>query len=197
MNRSFAATALGLAFISIAALGLSGCVGAAVGAGAAVGTAAYSERGVEGAAKDLKIATAIRAAYLEKDEMLPVKIGIEVYDGRVLLTGIASGESMRADAVRLAWTVSGVKEVLNEIQLSGGGVVETARDAWITTQLETAITFDKEIMAVNYSIETVNGTIYLIGVAQSKAELDRVIARARTIDYVKNVVSHVRIKGSS
>jgi osmotically-inducible protein OsmY len=197
MNRSFAATVFGLALVSLAAGGLSGCVGAAVGGAAAVGTAAYSERGVEGAAKDLKIATAIRAAYLEKDEMLPVKISIEVYDGRALLTGIASSEQMRADAVRLAWTVSGVRDVLNEIQLSGGGAMETARDSWITTKLKTEITFDKEIMAVNYSIETVNGIIYLIGTAQSQAELDRVIAHARTIDYVKNVVSHVRIKGAS
>lgn len=197
MNRSFAATVFGLALVSLAAGGLSGCVGAAVGGAAAVGTAAYSERGVEGAAKDLKIATAIRAAYLEKDEMLPVKISIEVYDGRALLTGIASSEQMRADAVRLAWTVSGVRDVLNEIQLSGGGAMETARDSWITTKLKTEITFDKEIMAVNYSIETVNGVIYLIGTAQSQAELDRVIAHARTIDYVKNVVSHVRIKGAS
>lgn len=197
MNRSFAAIVFGLVLASLAAAGLSGCVGAVVGAGAAVGSAAYSERGVEGAAKDLQIATSIRAAYLEKDEMLPVKIGIEVYNGRVLLTGIASSDQMRADAVKLAWTVSGIKEVLNEIQLTGGGVVETARDSWITTQLETSITFDKDIMAVNYSIETVGGVIYLIGTAQSKAELDRVISHARTIDYVKNVVSHVQIKGAS
>lgn len=197
MNRSFAAIVFGLVLASLAVAGLSGCVGAVVGAGAAVGSAAYSERGVEGAAKDLQIATSIRAAYLEKDEMLPVKIGIEVYNGRVLLTGIASSDQMRADAVKLAWTVSGIKEVLNEIQLTGGGVVETARDSWITTRLETSITFDKDIMAVNYSIETVGGVIYLIGTAQSKAELDRVIAHARTIDYVKNVVSHVQIKGAS
>lgn len=195
MSRPLTAAILGLAFLSFA--GLSGCAGVVVGGAAAVGTAAYSERGVEGATTDLKIATAIRASYLEKDEMLPIKIGIEVYEGRVLLTGIASSEQMRADAVRLAWKASGVKEVLNEIQLAGGGATETARDSWITAQLKTAITFDKDIMAVNYSIETVNGVIYLIGIAQSKAELDRVIAHARTIDYVKNVVSHVRIKGAS
>lgn len=194
MSRSFAATVFGLVLASLAAAGLSGCAGIVVGGAAAVGTAAYSERGVEGAAKDLKTAAAIRAAYLEKDEMLPIKISIEVYEGRVLLTGIASDEKMRAEAVKLAWSVSGVKEVLNEIQLAGGGVVETARDSWITTKLKAEITFDKEIMAVNYSIETVNGIIYLIGTAQSKAELDKVIAHARTIDYVKDVVSHVRIK---
>lgn len=195
MNRSFAQLVLGLALASLA-VGLSGCVGAVIGAGATVGTAAYEERGLEGAARDLKIATSIRAAFLEKDQALPVKVSIEVYEGRVLLTGVTS-EPMRADAVRLAWSVAGVKEVFNEIQLTGGGAAETARDAWITTQLKTAITFDKDIMAVNYTIETDSGVIYLMGIAQSKAELDRVIAHARTIEYVKNVVSHVRVKEAS
>ena len=132
MKRSVVTAVLGLAFASIAA-GLSGCAGAVIGAGATVGSAAYSERGVDGAARDLKVATAIHSAYLEKGDMLPIKIGVEVYDGRVLLTGVASSEPMRADAVRLAWAASGVKEVLNEIQLAGGGAMETARDSWITT----------------------------------------------------------------
>ncbi len=49
---------------------------------------------------------------------------------------------------------------------------------------------------MNYSIETVNGVVYLIGVAQSQEELDRVINHARQISYVRRIVSHVRIKGA-
>jgi len=196
MKRSLALTALGLV-LALAAAGVAGCAGVVVGTGAAVGTAAYSERGVDGAARDVRTATAIRAKFLDFDQNLSFKIGVEVYDGRALLTGVAADEQMRADAVRLAWSVDGVKEVLNEIQMAGGGAVELARDSWITTQLKTKITFDKEVMAVNYSVETVNRTIYLIGLAQSRAELDRVIAHARTIDYVRDVVSHVGIKGES
>ncbi len=197
MKRPLAVTVRRLAVVLAAVAGLSGCAGALIGGGAAVGTAAYSERGVDGAARDLKIATTIHGRYLEFSQELPVRIGVEVYDGRVLLTGVANGEQMRADAVRLAWTVGGVKDVLNEIQLEGGGAVEFGRDSWITTQLKTKITFDKEILAVNYSIETVNRTIYLIGLAQTQAELDRVMAHARGIEYVKDVVSHVKIKGAS
>ena len=52
-------------------------------------------------------------------------------------------------------------------------------------------------MAINYSVETVNGTIYLIGIAQNQEELDRVIAHARTIEYVRKVVDHVRVKKPS
>ncbi len=197
MKRPHAVTIRRLAVVLAAVAGLSGCAGALIGGGAAVGTAAYSERGVDGAARDIKIGTTINARYIDFSQDLAIKIGVEVYDGRVLLTGVAGSEQMRADAVRIAWTVGGVKDVLNEIQLAGGGGMELARDSWITTQLKTKITFDKEILAVNYSIETVNRTIYLIGMAQSQAELDRVVAHARGIEYVKDVVSHVKIKGAS
>jgi osmotically-inducible protein OsmY len=56
------------------------------------------------------------------------------------------------------------------------------------------MTFDKKILAINYSIETVNGIVYLIGIAQNQEELDRVIAHARAIDYVRQIKSHVRVK---
>jgi osmotically-inducible protein OsmY len=49
-------------------------------------------------------------------------------------------------------------------------------------------------LAINYNIETVNGTVYLIGIAKSQLEVDRVIAHARSLGYVKRVISHVRIK---
>ena len=197
MKRWSAAKAFGLVLLLTSAIGLQGCAGAVVGAGATAGVAAYSDRGIDGAAKDLKIESSVLASFLEKNQMLPIKIGVEVYEGRALLTGVADSEQMRANAVQIAWGASGVKEVLNEIQLAGGGAVNLAKDSWITAQLKTQITFDEDISSVNYVVETVNGTIYLIGIAQSQAELDRVLAHAREISYVQNVISHVRVKGPS
>lgn len=176
---------------------LGGCAGALVGAGATVGVAAYQERGVEGVARDTKLATQIRASYLEADSTLATNIGIEVYERRALLTGLIETEGLRARAVKLAWGVDGVKDVINEIQIRNEeGIVEFAYDSWISAQLQTKITFDEDILAINYSIETVNAVIYLIGIAQDQAELDRVLAHARGIDRVRRVISHVRIKGS-
>jgi osmotically-inducible protein OsmY len=183
---------LGLAAALVA--GLSGC-GVVVGAGAATGITAYQERGVEGAAEDLRIEIRILDKWLNHDGSMVRKLGIDVYESRVLLTGIAAGEKMRADAVRLTWRAAGVKEVLNEIQLPGeGGETSLARDGWITAQLKSKITFDQKIYAVNYFIETVNGVVYLIGTAQNQAELDRVTAHAKQLAYVNKVVSHVLLK---
>lgn len=176
---------------------LAGCTaaGTAAGAGAAVGVAAFEERGVEGAARDLRTTAQIREAMFMEDHTLLTKIGVEVYMGRALLTGAVTDEQVRADAVRLAWTAAGVEDVLNEIQVvEDTDAVDGARDVWITTQLRSQLTFDKQVLAINYSIETVNGTIYLIGTAQNQAELDRVIAHARELSNVRRVVSHVEIK---
>ena len=173
---------------------LGGCAGAVIGGGAAVGTAADQERGVQGVARDMATATRMRTKLLDAGEKYVTGVGVEVYEGRILLTGALVSEDMRAQAVALAWKTDGVKDVLNEIQLGNPSFRDLATDSWITTQLQSKITLDKKILAINYSIETVNSTIYLIGIAQHQQELNRVIAHAKNINYVKQIINHVRVK---
>jgi len=71
---------------------------------------------------------------------------------------------------------------------------DLAIDSWITAQLVSKITLDKDIFAINYKIKTVNRIIYLIGVAQTKAELNKVLLQAKNIGSVKQVINHVQIK---
>ena len=182
--------------IMIAAMpALIGCTGAVVGAGAAAGVAAFEERTIGTVADDTKIAAQIRLAIMDRGPDYALKIGIEVFEGRVLLTGLVPTENMRAEAVQKSWSISGVKDVLNEIQISSGSLIGTARDAWISTQLTTRIAMDEKIYSINYVIETVGGVVYLLGIAQNQMELNRVIAHSRNLKYVKKVISHVRLKG--
>lgn len=170
-------------------------VGAVMGVGAGAGLAAYQERGMDGVARDMALSSRILDQYARHNHTLVANIGIEVYESRALLTGQVDTEDERADAVRLAWKVDGLLDVINEIHVtSDDGVLDTARDAWVSTQLEAKITFDEKILAINYAIETVGGTVYLIGIAQNDAELERVKNHARSISYVRRIVSHVRIK---
>ena len=169
----------------LAALSLSGCtpIGAVVGLGATAGLAAFEERGVEGSARDLRTAASIHELWFSFNHAIALSIGLEVFEGRALLTGIIPNEQLRSDAVRLAWKGEGVQEVINEIQIAEStDVLDTARDTWITTRLKTKITFDEEVLAINYAIETVAGVVYLIGIAQDQAELDRVFAHARDVE---------------
>jgi len=170
-------------------------VGVVLGIGAGTGLAAYQERGVDGVARDLGLSSRIIDQYARFDHTLLAHIGVEVYESRALLTGQVKTETERADAVRLAWKVDGIVDVINEIHVtSDGGVIDTARDSWISAQLEAELTFDEKILAINYTIETVGGTVYLIGIAQNDAELERVKNHARSIAYVSHIVSHVRVK---
>lgn len=175
-------------------MALSGCAGLLLGAGATAGVAAFDERGIKVVAQDTAISTKIRAKLLDRTDNLFRDVGVEVHDGRALMTGRVANEDMRADAIKIAWSVENVKDVINEINVSPNPLSDIANDSWITTKLKSKLTFDVDILAINYAIETVGGVIYLIGIAQDQPELDRVIGYARDISYVKRVVSHVRIK---
>ncbi len=192
---SFIPKAAALAVVlALGAGGLGGCAGAVVGGGAAVGTAAYQERGLQIVARDMAAATKVRISLLNAGEQYAIGVGVEVFEGRVLLTGTLPNEEMRATAVSLTWKAEGVTDVINEIQLRDLSLRDLAKDSWITAQLKSKLTFDKNILAINFSIETVNAIVYLIGIAQNQQELDRVIAHARNLSYVRRIISHVRVK---
>jgi osmotically-inducible protein OsmY len=175
--------------------GLSGCVGVALTGAASAGIAASEERGLGGALTDTRIRTDINAKWLNASMDMLQKVDLTVQEGRVLLTGSVPTPEMRLEAVKLVWQVDGVREVINEIKVGdGSGAGSYARDVWIATQLRSDILFDRGVQSVNYSIETVDGVVYLMGVAQSQGELDRVTNYARNLRYVKRVVSYVRIK---
>ena len=183
----------------LALLAVSGCgTGVVVGGGASVGVAIAQERTVGTAVDDAVIAATLVRYFFEYDIELLRKVSAEVVEGRVLLTGSVAIPEDRVDAVRLTWQVDGITEVLNEIQVTDrGGLADFALDTWISTQLRTKLLLDREIKALNYNIETVNGVIYMIGIAQNELELERVTNHARTIENVQKVISHVRILGAS
>lgn len=181
-----------------AGMGLGGCASAVVGAGATGAVAAAQERGLDGAIVDSRIRTEINYAWIEYDKELFAALNLNVYEGRVLVTGIAKSEKDRNEAVARVWKVRGVREVINEIIVDPSGKTGTfASDTWIAAQLRSEILFDRDVNAINYSIEAVRGTVYLFGVAQNKAELDRVITRARNINNVTRVVNHVLLKNDA
>ena len=193
--QKFVSTRTGMVLLVLLSVSaLSGC-SAVVSAGATVGVAAVQERGIKGKANDIKIEALILDQYVRVGLKLTTTIGVEVYEGRVLLTGATTDSRLSDQAVKLAWKVDGVKEVLNEIQTTKNtSATDYAQDTWITAQLKSKLTFDIEILAINYVVETVNGTVYLIGVGQNQAEIDRAVQHAAGIKYVRKVISHVRLK---
>jgi osmotically-inducible protein OsmY len=175
---------------------LSGCVPLLLGAGTETAVVVAQERSVGNAIDDASILIQIKNLYAKQDyKDLLANVEVKSVEGRVLLTGNVDKPDSQIEAVRLAWTVDGVKEVMNEIQINDkAGFWNYARDVSISTQIRTRLVITKDIRSINYSVITVNQVVYLTGIAQDQAELDRVTYVASTTNYVQRVVSYVRLK---
>ncbi len=182
--------------LAASALVLSSCTlaGTALGVGATAGVAMTQEGGIGRAVDDGRIQLEINNLWLHYSVEAFSKLDMTVNNGRVLITGVVQNPEHRVEAVRLAWQPEGVQQVINEVRVAeSDGIMGYAKDTWITTRLRSGMTFDRDIESVNYSIDTVQGTVYLMGYANSQKELNRVVEMARTISGVQNVVSYVQV----
>jgi osmotically-inducible protein OsmY len=184
---------VGCALLSL----LAGCspLDMTLSGGATVATAASEERGLGQAVNDNGITLGIANAMLQTDPGLVTKVDVEVHEGRVLLAGRVDKPEDRVTAVKIAWQQPNVVEVIDEIKLAQSeSVGEYLHDVWLAQTLRNDLLFDSRVRSINYNVDCVAGTIYLMGVAQNQAELQRVIDHARDISYVRNVISFVRLK---
>ncbi|MBL8703208.1 MAG: BON domain-containing protein [Rhodospirillales bacterium] len=175
-------------------LGACSPAGMALTAASTAGVAAVQERGFLATLDDSTIKGRIGEAFLMASEAIFLAVTVRVHEGRVLLVGALDDPALRARAVDLAKAQPGVREVIDELQPGEGSVAAYAQDAWITAQVNARFTFDLDIYAVNYSVDTVGRVVYLMGIADDQRELDRAVDHARRIRYVKKVVSHVMLK---
>ena len=188
-----------IALALLGTLSLTGCIplvvgGAAVGAGGA-GYVAGQERGVGGLVSDRTLKSRVENKWYEANKEMARGLTANVENGKVVITGTVKDPEWKVDAVRLAWQVDGVNEVHSEAAVRNETTFsEDARDTWITTRLRTELITDTKIRSLNYSIETVNGTVYLMGTARTQAELDRAIDHARNLSGVREVVNYVEIR---
>jgi osmotically-inducible protein OsmY len=200
MARLNAIAALGCALAL--PLGLGGCAGALVVGGlAAAGGAGYvadSERGVDGTVHDFAIKNDLAKAFLQADPRLQSGITTSVYAGRVLLTGRVASPEMKEAAERIAGRIAHVRVLYDEAVVAPPeSAWNDTKDAWITAEVRSKLIVDPGIRSVNYTIDTANGSVYLIGSARSQRELDQATRIARYVPGVKRVVSYVELRYGS
>jgi osmotically-inducible protein OsmY len=165
---------------------LTGCVGIQLNP---------QERTFFEAVDDLNIQTEFNARLIGESGALFANVNSTVIEGRLHITGTVPSQADRQKVTRIAWSIPAVTEVVNDIEVTTDtGLVEAARDRWITTQLRTLMIGDSRIRDSNYAIDTENGVIYLNGIAQSREELERVMEYARSLTEVRQVVSYVIMK---
>ncbi len=173
---------------------LSGCVLLAGGAAVAGVQTARQERTIGDALDDRAIKTELDAK-LRQTSGLRFGVATTVVEGRVLLAGRVSAPEARLDATRVAWTITGVVKVDNDLEVAEtAGWLDRPQDFIMRQALVAKILADSSIREVNYTTDVVHGIVYLMGVAQDQAEVDRVIVHANSLNNVKRVENYVVLK---
>ena len=126
------------------------------------------------------------------DKKYLIYINIKVIDGNIYLSGKVDEPEEKLKIIKLAWETKGARSVKTAITIKGEtNFKNSAKDALITTQLRTAMIFDKSIKASNYNLDTINGKIYIFGIAMSKDEERKVIEEAKEIYLVEEVIPSI------
>ena len=127
-----------------------------------------------------------RLALAEKKYFLSIQS--EVLDGRIFLSGKVDEPEEKIKITKMAWETKGVRSVKNAITIKGqSNFKSTAKDILITSQLRTALIFNKKTKARNYTLETVNKNIYIFGIAMNEEEKKEVINEANNIFDVEEI----------
>jgi len=184
-----------MAMAAGAAASVGGCVTAAVGAAAGVGAIVAQERSLGAALDDGAAATQLRARLMALDPRGFSDVGIEIVDGRLLLSGTAPSLDHRIDAERIAWSVEQIQAVANEIEVGGAtGLWRTSLDEAVTLQVRSRLIASSDVRAVNVNIETSRGVVYLMGLARDEAEIQRAAEIASVTPGVRRVVSYMQTR---
>jgi len=128
-----------------------------------------------------------RLLIMNKNYFLSVKT--KVLDGRIFVTGKVDEPEEKLKITKLAWETDGVRSVKNDLKIKEKfNFKQSAKDLLITSQLRTALVFNKQIKSTNYNIDTYKKKIYVYGIAHTKDEKEEVISEAKQILDVEDVV---------
>jgi len=131
-----------------------------------------------------------RILLIDKNYFLSVKS--KVLDGRIFLTGKVNDPEEKLKLTKVAWETEGVRSVRNDIKIKEEfDFKQSAKDILITSQLRTALIFNKDIKAINYQIDTYKQKIYIYGIASTKNEKDLVIKESKEILNVEDVIASI------
>ena len=180
-------------FILLIFLIFSGCVGTAskgiFGTGV---TIALDPRSLGTQIDDSVMQKNLSAKLIMRDKSYLLSLNTKVLDGRIFLTGKVDDPEEKLQITKLAWEISGARSVRNDIKIKENfNFKQSAKDLLITSQLRTAIIFNKKIKATNYQIDTYKKKIFIYGIALTSEERREVINEAKEILDVEDVIASI------
>ena len=180
-------------FVILIVIILPGCVGVSsqgiFGTGVSV---ALDPRTVGTQIDDSIMHKNLTGKMIVKDKKYLLSVKSKVLDGRIFLTGKVDNPEEKLQLTKLAWEIKGARSVRNDIKIKEEfNFQRSAKDILITSQLRTALIFNKNIKATNYQIDTYKKKIYVYGIALTSEEKDLVISEAREILDVEDVIASI------
>jgi len=172
---------------------LSGCIGVSskgiFGTGVSI---AFDPRSVGTQIDDSIMEKNLSGRILLLDKKYLLTVNTKILDGRIFLTGKVDNPEEKLKLTKLAWETKGTRSVRNDIKIKESfNFQRSAKDIIITSQLRTALIFNKNIKATNYQIDTYKKKIYIYGIALTSGEKDEVIKEAKEILDVKGVIASI------
>ena len=172
---------------------LSGCIGASstgvFGTGVSI---AMDPRTLGTQIDDSIMDKSLDARLVAMNKNYLINVKTKVLDGRIFLTGKIDTPEEKLQITKLAWETKGARSVKNDLKVKEEfNFQQSAKDILITSQLRSAMIFNKKIKAVNYNIDTFKKVIYVYGIAQSEDEKDEIVKEAKEILDVKDVITSI------
>ena len=172
---------------------LTGCVGVSskglFGTGVSV---AFDPRTVGTQIDDSIMQKNLSTRILLLDKKYLLSVSSKVLDGRIFITGKVDNPEEKLKITKLAWETKGARSVRNDIKIKEDfNFKQSAKDVLITSQLRTAMIFNKNIKATNYQIDTYKKKIYIYGIALTSDEKDEVIKETKEILDVEDVIASI------
>ena len=172
---------------------ISGCVGVSskgiFGTGVSV---AFDPRSVGTQIDDSIMQKSLTAKILLLDKNYFLSVKSKVLDGRIFLTGKVDNPEEKLKLTKLAWEITGVRSVRNDIKVKEEfNFKQSAKDILITSQLRTALIINRNIKATNYQIDTYKRKIYIYGISMTEDEKNEVISEAKEILDVEDIIASI------
>jgi osmotically-inducible protein OsmY len=182
-----------LIIILLAFMFITGCVGTAskglFGTGVSV---ALDPRSLGTQIDDSVMQKNLTARILLRDKSYLLTLNTKVLDGRIFLTGKVLNPEEKLQLTKLAWETKGVRSVKNDAKIKEEfNFKQSAKDLLITSQLRTAIIFNKKVKATNYQIDTYKKKIFIYGIALTAEERMEVVNEAKEILDVEDVIASI------
>ena len=179
----------------LCALALSGCAGAVVGVGTAAVAASTTEKGFSTSVSDGVIFAKLKDRFIQVNASLLTSADVTVNDGAVLFTGKVKTPEDKIQATRLAWEIKGVREVVNELQVTDtSSIKDIAKDLAASATLRGKMIADKDISSTQIEVKALQCNIILLGLVSSADDISKAVGHAKAVEGVRSVKSFLKVQ---